>query len=107
MLREKDPVSAELCCLRGIAAAEQSILDSHWKSAWPLTGLGEPPWPEWERSSAAIHKRSHPASPLLSESWVSVAVGRTKDEAFLRKQRNDAPPPRDGQQGGGGQQGGR
>jgi hypothetical protein len=104
MLREKNSVGAELCCLRGIAAAEQSMLDSHWRSAWPLTGLGEPPWPEWERSSAAIHKRSHHASPLLKESWVSVAVGRTKDEAFLRKQRNDAPPPREG---GGGREGGR
>ena len=88
-LQAGDEKGAQLSCLRGIASAEQSLLDQHWRSAWQLSGASEPPWSEWERTNAATHRRSHTASPLLSEAWVSVALARTKDESFLRKQRQD------------------
>ena len=43
LLRSANAAAAELACLRGIAAAEQSMLDTHWKSAWALSGASELP----------------------------------------------------------------
>ena len=86
-LREGRPAQAELLCLRAAAAVEQSTLDGHWATAWNLSSLPETPWGDWERTSVATHRRSHAASPLLSEAWVSTAIFRVKDEAYLKQQR--------------------
>ena len=42
-----------------------------------------------ERTSCAAHRRAFTSSSLLSEAWISAAIGRTRDETFLRKQRHD------------------
>ena len=34
----------ELLTLRLIAGIETFLLESHWRSAWPMTGIPEPPW---------------------------------------------------------------
>ena len=81
--------AAQLLTIRMVASIEQSLLDGHWRTAWPLTGLAEPPWTAWERTSCPAHRRAFTASPLLSDAWVQAAIGRTREETFLRKQRND------------------
>ena len=78
---------AELRTLRVIAAIEQNLLDQHWRTAWPLTGLPEPPWPTWQRTDVQVHRKTFSASPLLSETWISAAIGKSRDEAYLRQQR--------------------
>ena len=79
---------AELRTLRVIAAIEQNLLDQHWRTAWPLTGLPEPPWPAWQRTDVQVHRKTFSASPLLSETWISAAIGKSRDEAYLRQQRS-------------------
>lgn len=86
-LKKGDPALAELRSMRVLASLEQFMIDQHWRSAWPLSGLDEPPWPLWEHTSLSSHQRTHTASPLLSESWVATAISRTRDEQFLRRQR--------------------
>ena len=106
-LRLGDAAQAELSCLRGLAAAEQPLLDGHWQSAWALTGLAEPPWPQWELTNLPSHRRTHATSPLLAETRVSAAIGRTKDNAFLRKQRSERGPKTEAPGDAGSKRGGR
>ena len=84
-----------------IAAVEQQLLDGHWRSAWTLTGLSEPPWTAWERTSQAVHRRTFTSSPLINANWLAAAISKSKDDAYLRKQRFS---PND-QHGGGGEGG--
>ena len=91
--------AAQLLTIRMVASIEQSLLDGHWRSAWPLSGLAEPPWTAWERTSCSAHRRAFTASPLLAESWVSAAIGRTRDETYLRKQRHDGKDHEGAQKG--------
>ena len=44
-LRAGKAEAAELRTMRVLAAIEQNLLDQHWRTAWLLTGLPEPPWP--------------------------------------------------------------
>ena len=83
---------AELLSLRLLAALEQSMLDRHWQRAWGVTGLPEPAWPGWSRTSLQTHRKTHTSSPLLLENWVAMAIQKTKDEQFLRRNRNTPSP---------------
>ena len=90
LLTEGKNDQAHLLLWRATASVEQSILDSHWRTAWGISGLQEPPFQSWEGTSAASHRRVHPVSHLLPEPWVSTAIAKVRDEKFLRDQR-DAP----------------
>ena len=92
---------AELRSLRILAGIDQYLLDGHWRSGWALTGLGEPPWPTWEKSSLKVHKRTFSASPLLPDEWVSMAIAKAKGDAFLRGQRQQPIPPAEDPAAGG------
>ena len=81
--------AAQLLTMRMVASIDQAILDGHWRTAWPLTGLAEPPWPTRESSSLSAHRRAFASSSLLSEAWVSTTIGRTRDEQFFEKKRHD------------------
>ena len=67
--RHKD---AELLTWRLLAAGDQMCLDTSWKTAWGITGLAEPPWGCWGQLDVAPLCRTHGASRLLGESWVSI-----------------------------------
>lgn len=59
--------AGQLLTIRMVASIEQAILDGHWWTAWPLTGLAGPPWATWERSSLSAHRLAFASSSLLSE----------------------------------------
>ena len=63
------------------------MLDGHWRFAWNLTGLDDPPWTVWARTSVAEHRKAHTAWPLLNEVWVGAAIGNSRGDLYLRKQR--------------------
>ena len=86
--RSKD---AELLTWRLLAAGDQCCLDGTWKTAWGVTGLAEPNWGRWGQLDVALLRRTHGASRLLGDSWVSIETQRLKDAAFLMKQRNTTP----------------
>ena len=85
------PKDAELLTWRLLVAGDQCCLDGTWKTAWGVTGLAEPNWGRWGQLDAALLRRTHGASRLLGDSWVSIETQRLKDAQFLMKQRN-APP---------------
>ena len=86
MMHEGKVASARLLVLRLVACLEQQMLDGHWRFAWNLTGLDDPPWTVWARSSVAEHRKAHTASPLLNEVWVEAAIGKSRADLYLRKQ---------------------
>ena len=87
LMTEGKTEQAHLLLWRATASVEQSLLDGQWKTAWGVSGLPEPPWADWERTDARVHRLTFPASPLMPETWVSTAIAKVRDEKFLRDQR--------------------
>ena len=97
-LHEGRPKDAELLMWRLLAAGDQCGLDGTWKTAWGVTGLAEPNWGPVGAARWALLHRTHGASRLLGDSWVSIETQRLKDAQFLMKQRN-TPPGKGGAKG--------
>ena len=97
-LHEGRSQDAELLTWRLLAAGDQCCLDGTWRTAWGVTGLAEPNWGRWGQLDVALLRRTHGASRLLGNSWVSIKTQRLKDAAFLMKQRN-TPPGKGGAKG--------
>jgi hypothetical protein len=98
-LHEGRPKDAEWLTWRLLAAGDQCCLDGTWKTAWGVTGLAEPNWGRWGQLDVALLRRTHGASRLLGDSWVSIETQRLKDAQFLMKQRNAPPSAKGGAKG--------
>ena len=80
--------AARCLTLRSLAAADQSCLDNHWRTAWEITGLRLPPFGAWSAADTATLRQQHAASPLLQPEWVAAYVGKAKDYEALVKRRS-------------------
>ena len=84
--------AARLHTLKGLAAAEQSCLDSNWATAWDITHLRQPPWSDWESMNATIIRREHTFSPLVEPAWMSTIISKIKETEVLMKRRSHKKP---------------
>lgn len=89
---------AQLVLMLTLAAVEQYHLDQNWQSAWRLTHLGLPPFPEWKVRETSVHQLrvDHAHSRLIHATWAAAVTARLKDEEALIKRRGapKAAPPR-------------
>ena len=89
LLRAKQHEKAHLLLLLGLAAAEQFKLDQNWNTAWRLTHLAQPPFPEWRvRDPNLVQLRQDFAhSRLIHSTWAAAVSAKLKDEEMLVKRR--------------------
>ena len=80
---------ARMLTLGTLMALDQSLLDGQWELGSRLTGLPLPRWHLWHNQDTRPSARA--ARSLLAEpEWIAAAIGKSKDEGYVKKNRTQS-----------------
>ena len=80
---------ARMLTLGTLMALDQSLLDGQWELGSRLTGLPLPRWHLWSNQDTRPAARA--ARSLLAEpEWIAAAIGESKDEDYVKKNRTQS-----------------